>query len=606
MMEQTTKTNESRREQVHVDFKMVTFTLAGKDYGIDIMNVKEISKASKFTFVPNSAPFVKGVYNLRGEIISVIDLRSFFNLPVGPGNAEGLENMIILRLENHVIAVIVDVIDKVVGIASDTIQPPHPLFGDINIKYISGVVENLGKLYVILDVERIFGTEEIVDKAPVAGRNTVLASEQPLAAPLKRAPTTDGSVVAMAGKEDIDIGFIKETLATFLGFHSSPVNQDWIGKRFSSWKKQRGDQVQLASQADAEAFLMPFVSPFSKQFWSADYIEKVKSFLPTGHVGNFNVWNAGCGSGHESYSIACMVKAVMPKVHLRIIAHDNDLISISTAPGLVIDPAAIDPSYTRFLTDGTRGKQFNKEIKDAILFEYHDITHDNTLPRLDMVVIRDTISYLVPERQEYLFRILDELMKNGALLLLGEHEQPSNPDVWTRVENAGVVAYIRKNDIRRRRVMRVEYINPFVESAYSVMKEVLKTDIERKDLYLKKTSQPVMGVAALVGLAGDVEGRVLIDMTKESAIRIASTMNGEELTELDDLAKATIAELANMITAQAVTKLFELGFKFDLTPPSIITGDNMQVSNANVEALIVPLEMPQGLVEINVAIRERV
>jgi len=153
--------------------------------------------------------------------------------------------------------------------------------------------------------------------------------------------------------------------------------------------------------------------------------------------------------------------------------------------------------------------------------------------------------------------------------------------------------------------MRVEYINPFVEAAYSIMKEVLQAEVERKDLYLKKTTQPVMGVAALVGLAGDVEGRVLIDMSQETAMKIASTMNGEELNSMDELVKATITELANMITAQAVTKLFDLGFKFDLTPPSIITGENMSVSNADVEALIVPLEMPQGLVEINVAIRER-
>jgi len=153
--------------------------------------------------------------------------------------------------------------------------------------------------------------------------------------------------------------------------------------------------------------------------------------------------------------------------------------------------------------------------------------------------------------------------------------------------------------------MRVEYINPFVEAAYSIMKEVLQAEVERKDLYLKKTTQPVMGVAALVGLAGDVEGRVLIDMSQDTAMKIASTMNGEELNSMDELVKATITELANMITAQAVTKLFDLGFKFDLTPPSIITGENMSVSNADVEALIVPLEMPQGLVEINVAIRER-
>ena len=153
--------------------------------------------------------------------------------------------------------------------------------------------------------------------------------------------------------------------------------------------------------------------------------------------------------------------------------------------------------------------------------------------------------------------------------------------------------------------MRVEYINPFVESAFSIMQEVLQTEIVRKDLYLKKTSHPVMGVAAIVGLAGDVEGRVLIDMSHDTSIKIASTMNGEELTSVDELVKATITELANMVTAKAVTKLHDLGFRFDLTPPSIITGENMQVSDDNVEALIVPLEIPQGLVEINVAIRER-
>lgn len=153
--------------------------------------------------------------------------------------------------------------------------------------------------------------------------------------------------------------------------------------------------------------------------------------------------------------------------------------------------------------------------------------------------------------------------------------------------------------------MRVEYINPFVESAFNVLKEVLQGDIKRGELYLKSTSMPVMGVAALVGLAGDVEGRVLFDMEKASALKIASAMNGEQLTVMDELVKATITELANMITAQAVTKLHELGFRFDLTPPAIFTGDNMEVSDQDVEALIVPMETPQGKIEINVAIRER-
>ncbi len=153
--------------------------------------------------------------------------------------------------------------------------------------------------------------------------------------------------------------------------------------------------------------------------------------------------------------------------------------------------------------------------------------------------------------------------------------------------------------------MRVEYINPFVEAAFNVLKEVLNAEISRGELYLKSASQPVLGVAAIVGLAGDVEGRVLFDMSKPTAIGIAATMNGEEMTELDELGKATITELANMITAQAVTKLHELGFKFDLTPPAIFTGDNMEVTDTEVEALIVPINLEQGKIEINVAVRER-
>ena len=159
--------------------------------------------------------------------------------------------------------------------------------------------------------------------------------------------------------------------------------------------------------------------------------------------------------------------------------------------------------------------------------------------------------------------------------------------------------------------MRVEYINPFVETSYRVLKEVLDgAEVKRGDLYLKSTAMPVMGVAALVGLAGDVEGRVVFDMTFETALNIASKMNMETMTKFDDMAKATISELANIITGQAVTKLHELGFKFDLTPPALFAGENMEIAalggtTESVEALIVPLVTDCGKVEVNVAIRER-
>lgn len=157
--------------------------------------------------------------------------------------------------------------------------------------------------------------------------------------------------------------------------------------------------------------------------------------------------------------------------------------------------------------------------------------------------------------------------------------------------------------------MRVEYINPFVESAYNVLTEVLQADVERGELYLKSAAMPMLGVATIVGLAGDVEGRVLFDMKLATAINVASamlaSMDMEGVTELNDMARATITELANMITGQAVTKLHDLGFKFDLTPPAIFSGQNMEVSDPDFEALIVPMTLPMGKIEINVAVRER-
>ena len=89
---------EEKKEAISAfDFKMVTFSLCDKDYAIDIMHIKEIAKAGKFTYVPNTLPFVLGVYNLRGEIIPILDLRIFFNIDVPKRDENKLENLLILN-----------------------------------------------------------------------------------------------------------------------------------------------------------------------------------------------------------------------------------------------------------------------------------------------------------------------------------------------------------------------------------------------------------------------------------------------------------------------------------------------------------------------------
>lgn len=153
--------------------------------------------------------------------------------------------------------------------------------------------------------------------------------------------------------------------------------------------------------------------------------------------------------------------------------------------------------------------------------------------------------------------------------------------------------------------MRVEYINPFVESSVSVIREVLEVEVRREQISLKSKAMPVLEIAVIIGLVGQVEGRVLFDMSKQTALKIVSKMNNEDIKEFDELAKATITELGNLITGRAVTKLSEMGYKFDVTPPAIFTGNNMEISDTEIEALIVPIETPIGRIEINIALREK-
>jgi len=434
------KADQQEQQVSKVDFKMVTFTLAGKDYGIDIMKVKEIHKAEKFTFVPNSAPFVKGVYNMRGDIISVIDLRVFFNLPV-TDNAKGVENMIILRLEDHTIGVLVDTIDKVIGIDSSRKQPPHPLFGDINIKYIDGVVENDSSLYIILDVEKIFSSGMTAPAEKTEEKQTAKQAAPATPETFYNAPAAEPDIDT--GK-DLNIRFIEETLPTYRGFHPSEMNSSWIHRRYDSWVKQKGaENTQLNSKADAEEFLRGFNSPYTGQLWGDELLTALLPMLPD-RPGNIFIWNPGCGRGFETYSVATMLKKKNPSCILKIQANDSDLIGISSAPGLLIDKSRIPSFYEPFLVNTPRGAQFNEVIKDSIIFEYSDLNNERSLPPLDCVVCRDTLSYLPETAQRKTLDVIYESMKPEGILILGTNEQPFNENNWEVIENNGLKLYKKK------------------------------------------------------------------------------------------------------------------------------------------------------------------
>ena len=410
---------QEQKERVdNVDFKMVTFSLAGKEYGVDIMNVKEIAKADKFTYVPNAASFVRGVYNLRGDIIPIIDLRMFFHLPVEKKDAQ--ENMLILRIADRVYGTIVDKIDKVVGINSEQIQPPHPIFGDINIKYISGVVEKQGELYIILDVIRIFTQSEDEKQKP---RGTVESTEAGSYFTPPEGVAREITLEERVAISDSTLGFIKESLPALKNFHPSELNDDWIRRRFADWSGGRsGDALQLKDTSEAEDFLSSFYSPSTATFWSENYAAQVKALLPPLSSNNIQVWNIGCGRGYETFSFACILKSRYPDGHIKIWANDNDIMAVSQAPNMNFDMEDI-PEYCRaFMTKGRSGYGFSQAIKDSIIFEYHDVLHDNPLPDLDIILVRDVLSFLQVPDQIRIVEGFKERLKSKGIVIPGMNE----------------------------------------------------------------------------------------------------------------------------------------------------------------------------------------
>jgi len=421
-----------------VDFKMVTFSLSNKDYGVDIMNVKEIAKADKFTFVPNAASFVRGVYNLRGDIIPIIDLRMFFHMPIEK-KKDGLENMLILRIGDRVYGTIVDKIDKVVGINSENIQPPHPIFGDINIKYISGVVEKQGELYIILDVIRIFTQTEEEKQKP---RGAVEGSEGTYFVP-PAGVSANASLEEKMAASDSALDFIKENLPVLKLFHPSPLNEEWIHKRFAEWSLDRsGEDLQLKNAAEAEEYLTSFYSPDTGRFWSDDYASQVRALLPPLTSNNIQVWDIGCGKGYETFSFACILKSRYPDGHIKIWANDNDIMAISQAPNMSFSMDEL-PEYCRhYTTKGRSGYGFSQEIKDSIVFEYHDILNDNPLPDLDIILVRDVLSFFSVQDQKRLIESFKEKLKKKGIVILGRNESLSDVD-WEFIGKEPVSVFTR-------------------------------------------------------------------------------------------------------------------------------------------------------------------
>jgi purine-binding chemotaxis protein CheW len=201
------------------------------------------------------------------------------------------------------------------------------------------------------------------------------------------------------------------------------MNDEWLRKRFADWSgTHSGDSLQLKNAGEADEFLSPFFSPDSGQFWGASYADIMRGLLPNLASNNIQIWNVGCGRGYETFSFACILKSRYPDGNIKIWANDSDIMAISQAPNLLFELEDV-PEYCRpYVVKGRNGYSFNQVIKDAIVFEYHDILNDNPLPDLDMILIRDVLSFLQVPDQIRIVNGFKEKLKHRGTVIVGKNE----------------------------------------------------------------------------------------------------------------------------------------------------------------------------------------
>lgn len=161
-----TSTADSVRSQQGVAGKYLTFVLDQEAYGLEILSVREIIGLMNITSVPQTPRHVKGVINLRGKVIPVIDLRLKFAM----SEAEQTEEtcIIVVQVGRLEIGILVDKVSEVINIASADIENT-PSFGtDVNTDFILGMGKANGKIITLLDIRKVLGNEDLEEIATVA------------------------------------------------------------------------------------------------------------------------------------------------------------------------------------------------------------------------------------------------------------------------------------------------------------------------------------------------------------------------------------------------------------------------------------------------------
>lgn len=158
-------------------------------------------------------------------------------------------------------------------------------------------------------------------------------------------------------------------------------------------------------------------------------------------------------------------------------------------------------------------------------------------------------------------------------------------------------------------MVNVEYINPFIAAAKSVMQDICHIEAIMGKPFITKTIFEGDKFVIMVGITGQLTGQVIFSMSDSTACDIASRMMmGMPVPELNDMATSAVSELTNMILGNAATIFSTKAKIIDITPPSVLVGKDLEITVADSKTITVPLTYDDGAkaFEINIAVKDNI
>ncbi|HEY4073889.1 MAG TPA: chemotaxis protein CheW [Herbaspirillum sp.] len=141
------------------DTEVLSFKLGNEEYGVDILKVQEIRGYDSVTKIANSPDFVKGVVNLRGIIVPIVDMRIKFN--IGNPSYDQFTVVIILRIGGQTIGMVVDSVSDVVVLTPDQIKPAPEMSSMLAVEYLNGLGTLDGRMLILLDIDKLMSSEDM-------------------------------------------------------------------------------------------------------------------------------------------------------------------------------------------------------------------------------------------------------------------------------------------------------------------------------------------------------------------------------------------------------------------------------------------------------------